>query len=248
MLGRGRLLGLDLVDLALELAGFLLAGAQCCPLRRLGLLECFLAVLEQRVHSGQRAPPDLRIGGQLPVGALELANQPLLLVLGVTEIGQPLEQIGEAARVEDHADQVRVVGLVVADQLLGQELPGPGQPALEQRDELSLPGQVGLSLGELGPIGVEFRLNRVLARAHERDLPLQRGDQAGQLLQAALEVLLAVVLSRQLIAELAEARVGARGHRQRGQDGQGARAGQPRGNPDSGDAPDEDGHELGLRG
>ncbi len=72
------------------------------------------------------------------------------------------------------------------------------QPRPEDRQQLLLAAERGLRARQRGAVLRELRLDRGLARLHERDLAGQRADQPREAAEAVLQVLLAGLLLAEL--------------------------------------------------
>ena len=114
----------------------------------------------------------------------------LLLLLGAVQEVEVLQQVGEAVRVEDDADEIGTVGFVARDELAGEQHPGPRELAAEPPQPGSLAQERGVGSGErrlvVGELGADGRL----AGLDERDLAVQRADQRRKPTEARAQVLL----------------------------------------------------------
>ncbi len=204
-------------------------------LRAPGLGKRRLPRLQQRVHPGERAGVQRGFVGDDAARRLEF-DQPvggegrprlrrarerdhrLLLLLGAVQEVEVLQQVGEAVRIEDHADEIRAVGFVARDELAGEQDPCPRELAAESFQPGSLAHQSGVGGGErrlvVGELGADGRL----AGLDERDLAVQRADQRRKSAKARAQILLTRLLGPELRAELSDAR-GAGGRRRDGTHG-----------------------------
>jgi hypothetical protein len=94
------------------------------------------------------------------------------------ELVDALEQIGEAMRVEDDADQIRPRGLVLADELLGQHLAVAGQLQPQHHHPRPRLAQLRPQASELRSLDVERVLDPGQPRLHVVDAPLEAVDPA----------------------------------------------------------------------
>ena len=84
-----------------------------------------------------------------------------------------LEQVGEAVGLEDHGDDVGLVGLVELHEPVAQRGARLGQPRAQPHQADALAAQLVLDARELGALGVEVGLDPRLARLQGRDVALR---------------------------------------------------------------------------
>ena len=137
-------------------------------------------------------------------------------MLGVAQEGELVEQVVEAVRVEHDRDQVGPVALVVAHELAGEQHARPGQPRPQQGDQALLAGERDAGPGQRGPVAGQVGADRRLARLDQRDLPVSELIAATGRPMLSAGCCWRACSCAELGVELPEARVGARGHRDRG--------------------------------
>ena len=131
-------------------------------------------LLGQRLLADLEGPEPHGLGRDLAPGTLDRGDDAHVLLADPGGEGDLLEQVPEAAGLEDDADDVRVIGLVVVDELRGEHLLGPRLEGLELGEARAGGVELGADLEQLGPLGVEVGLDR----GHPM---LERGDRRAQL-------------------------------------------------------------------
>ena len=136
----------------------------------------------------------------------------LVLVADAPQELPALEQVGKAARVEDHRHQVRLAGDVHLPQAPGQHPAREDQAPLEAGQALALAQEVGLDAGELALVGVELGLDRRPLSLDDRDRARQAVGDAPERVGVGRELLLGGALALDALLEVAG---GLRSRRQR---------------------------------
>ena len=127
-----------------------------------------LALLERVEPLGRR--------GRVGLGVLDDVHDLRVLARdALHELGAG-QQVGEAVGLEHDGDRVRRVGLVQLDQPRGERAAHDQQPCPQPRQPRALLAQLALDLRELAALGVEARLQLLLAAGELRDVGLQRVD------------------------------------------------------------------------
>ena len=117
-------------------------------------------------------------GGGLGARAADPVDDPRVLLGDALHELRALEQVGEAVGLEDHGDEVGLVGLVEMDEPLGQGDARLGQPRSQAHDPPALAAKVGLDGGQLRAPAAELTLDRRLPVAQRGDVVLQHVDAA----------------------------------------------------------------------
>ena len=87
-----------------------------------------------------------------------------------------LEQVGEAVGLEDHRDDVGLVGLVELDEPVGERGARLGEAGAQPREPDPLAAQLVLHARQLGALVREVGLDPDLARLQRRDVALEHVD------------------------------------------------------------------------
>ena len=114
-------------------------------------------------------PVELALGGHgLGLGAADAVDDPLVLLgHALHELG-PLQQVGEAVGLEDHGDDVRLVGLVALDEPVAERGARLGEPRAQADEADALLAQLVLQPGELVALARQVGLDPDLARLQRR--------------------------------------------------------------------------------
>ena len=107
-----------------------------------------------------------------------------------------LEQVGEAVGLEDHRDDVGLVGLVELDEPVAQRRARLGQAGAQLHEPDALLAQLVLDAVELGALARQVGLDPHLALLQRRDVALQVVDAVRVALDRRREDALAILLAR----------------------------------------------------
>ena len=137
-----------------------------------------VAVGDRLARHRAEADPQLlepaRLGGDVGARLARVVQQPPVALRGALEELDPLEQVAEAGRAEDHRDQVRLPRLVGGDEVVRQGLRGGGLAPLQLREPDARADEVLARALEVGLALVDARLQRREPRAGVGE-PVARG-------------------------------------------------------------------------
>ena len=188
------LLGLDPADLRLQLGAPRAAGRERARWRLRARCSAACLDVQELVHPGQRSTRRAVVARDRPVGRLELRpaggggvglglrgagdrDDRLLLLLGAAQEVEPVEQIGEAVRLEDDRDQIGLATLVVRRPAGGEIIRARARRALSTRAGAARGSARPGPRASLARSRAELRADGGLAALDQRDLRVQRADQ-----------------------------------------------------------------------
>jgi len=131
---------------------------------------------DERLLADLKLPERGGLGGHGAPGGADLADDVPILLADPLHERQLVQQVLESGGAENHADEVRPIGFVGGDELLGEHLFGVRLVRHKLGETDPRRGELAANLRELGALGDQVRLDAIEPARERGDVRVELPD------------------------------------------------------------------------